>query len=47
MKAVEALDAIIEQYNKLLDMCYKALAASTPQEDRDRLRKAIEATKQD
>jgi hypothetical protein len=47
MKAVDALDAIIAQYNKLLNMCYKALAASTPQEERDNLRKAIEATKQE
>lgn len=47
MKAVEALDSIIESYNKLLKMCYDALAADVPQEDRDKLRKAIEATKQD
>lgn len=46
MKAVEALDALIEQYDKLLDMCYEALSADVPQEKRDQLRKAIEATKQ-
>lgn len=47
MKAVEALDAIIESYEKLLKMCYDALAAHVSQAERDKLRKAIEATKQD
>jgi hypothetical protein len=47
MKAVEMLDSIIESYEKLLKMCYDALAAGTSQDERDKLRKAIEATKQD
>ena len=47
MTAVETLDSIINSYEKLLKMCYDALAADTTQEERDRLRKAIEATKQE
>lgn len=47
MKAVEALTKIIEFYEELLDMCYRALSADTPQQDRDRVRKGVEAINQD
>jgi hypothetical protein len=46
MKAVEALDSIIQSYEKLLKMCYDALAADVSQEERDKLRKSIEAADQ-
>lgn len=37
----DAIDKLTEQYDDVLRACYDALAADTPQEDRDALRKAI------
>ena len=37
----DAIDGLTKQYDKVLRTCYDALAADTPQEDRDALRDAI------
>ena len=37
----DAIDKLTKQYDEVLRACYDALAADTPQEDRDALRKAI------
>jgi hypothetical protein len=36
------IDDLVTQYDKVLKMCYDALAADAPQENRDALREAIE-----
>jgi hypothetical protein len=36
------IDELVAQYDKVLKMCYDALAADAPQENRDALRTAIE-----
>lgn len=36
------IDQLVAQYDSVLKMCYDALAADTPQENRDALRTAIE-----
>jgi hypothetical protein len=41
MDAKDQLDSLIETYNNLFQMCYDALAADAPQEQRDSIRKAI------
>lgn len=36
------INKLVAQYDSVLKMCYDALAADTPQENRDALRTAIE-----
>ena len=36
------INQLVAQYDSVLKMCYDALAADTPQENRDALRTAIE-----
>lgn len=35
------IDQLVAQYDSVLKMCYDALAADTPQENRDALRESI------
>jgi hypothetical protein len=41
MNTTAQFDQMIAQFNKMFKQCHDALAADTPQEDRDALRAAI------
>ncbi len=42
MDANEKLNKLLDSYNNIFKMCYDALAADAPQEQRDALRQSIE-----
>lgn len=41
MNAKDRLDSLIDSYNNIFRMCYDALAADAPQEQRDALRESL------
>jgi hypothetical protein len=43
MDAIDQLNGLLTSYQNILKLCYDALDAGAPQEQRDALRKSIEA----
>lgn len=43
MDATDQLNKLLDAYQNILKMCYDALDAGAPQEQRDALRKSIES----
>jgi hypothetical protein len=43
MDAMEQLYSLLDSYQKILKLCYDALDAGASQQERDALRKSIEA----
>lgn len=42
MDAIEQLNSLLDSYQNILKLCYDALDAGAPQEQRDALRRSIE-----
>lgn len=43
MEAIDRLNSLLDSYQNILKLCYDALDAGAPQEQRDALRKSIES----